>query len=99
MSEADVTYVQMKDLQHSCSKFLGVMLNPITLEDALTPTSNLAGSIVYYNKDYWFHDSTHLKQQVRQHQEATQKLMVFLGGNTEYRGKNRYLHILIAGPA
>lgn len=60
------------------------MENPIALEDAFTPPSNLARSIVYYNKDYWFHDST---------PEATgeaatgsnAQVHVFLGSHTEYR--------------
>lgn len=64
-------------------------MNPIALEDAFTPSSNLAWSIIYYNKDYWFHDST---------PEATGKtatgsnaeVNVFLGSNTEYR-KNQIL--------
>lgn len=41
--------------------------------------------------------TAHLKQQVRQQQEETQKLMVFLTQSTG--GKIRYLHILITGPA
>lgn len=47
MTEADVTNVHIKDLQHSWSKFLGVQLNPITLKDAFTPPSTLARSIIY----------------------------------------------------
>lgn len=42
--------------------------------------------------------TAHLKQQVRQQREATQKLM-FFSVVTQSTGRIRYLHTLITGPA
>lgn len=92
MTEAGVTDVQIPS--NSWSRILGGVLNPVTLAGAFTSSSNLAWSIIYYNEDYWLHDSTP-EATGKTITEATQKLVLF-SVITQSTGKIGHLLLLMA---